>query len=461
MKSKEINSSTICAIATPAGTGAISIVRLSGKESYNIAKKNWISSSKNLKTLEPRYFYLGWIVDGKNKIDQAMIVYMPAPNSYTGEDIVELHLHGSQAITQKVLDLLVRGGAKLAEPGEFTKRAFLSGKLDLTQAEAVGDLIAAKNNKAMQLSTQQLAGKLTIQIDDIKRDILSQSAYLVAALDFSEEDIASQNNKELLTNNTKIIDKVCEILKNSKNSAVIREGFKVALVGLPNAGKSTLLNSLLGYSRSITTSIAGTTRDTLTETINVDGVDINLTDTAGIRNAEDKVEKIGVKRTIQEIKKSDYIILLIEPNKRADTLKYLKNSNLLKYINSNNCLVVYTKVDINKDKESTKILNSVKSIEISAKTGLNITKLKKHLASIAVKNNQEETINLLTKRQIILLEKLNEQLILVKTQLENKVPNDIVLIEYQNALSICNQLTGQDVTEEIINQVFSTFCIGK
>lgn len=460
MSKKSITNTTICAVATPPGAGAISIIRLSGSSSLKIAKKIWKSSGQ--RTTEPYKLSLGWVFEGTNKIDQAMMVYMPAPNSYTGEDVVEIHLHGSPVISKKVLELLVKNGAQLAQPGEFTKRAFLAGKLDLTQAEAVGDLINAANNRVSKLSSQQLAGELTHKILKIKKDLLSQASFMAASLDFSEEDIAANSYQQQKINLEKTLKSVVEIVKNTQLSTVLRDGLNIALIGLTNAGKSTLLNCLVGYNRSIVTKTAGTTRDTLTETIIYNDFLFNITDTAGLRSTADRIEKIGINRTIKVVNSSDISLLLVAPNKLSTTLKYLKKLNLSQYLDNKNCILVYTKSDLNKIKnQTTKNKTKYDEIFISAKTNKNISKLLDKVLQKSSSSDLSQTEYLLTKRQEKLLRELRLQLQFINSQILNNIPPDILLIEYQKAITICNQITGEDVTEEVIAEVFSNFCIGK
>jgi tRNA modification GTPase len=455
---------TIVACATAPGQSAIAIVRMSGTRSIDIVNKIWKPISSN--SQKPRELVLGWLIDDGNNIDQAMVVNMPSPKSYTGEDIVEIHLHGSMAIVHKAIQLCIKNGAQLAENGEFSKRAYLNGKLDLSQAEAVSELISSSNARMMRLASKQLAGEFSRNILNIKSELLSTAAHLSATLDFSEEDIEAQEDSTTQSKIDGIRDKVNQLLEGSDNLAVVREGFHVVFIGLPNAGKSTLLNKLVGYDRSIVTEIAGTTRDTITEPIMLNDSIIQITDTAGLHSSRDKVEKLGIKRTLQEIKNSDFVLILVEPDSLVRTQKFLEDNNISKYLDVSNCLVVFTKSDTKSTinhKESSKdvFFNDYKSIDISTKTGQGIKQLKEIISHNSNKSSNQSDLKLLTNRQIVLLKKLDSKLNDISSKLKNKTPSDILAVEVQSAIAICNEITGEETTQEIIDEVFSNFCIGK
>lgn len=452
--------STIVACATTPGQSAIAIVRMSGPKSSSIAHDIWQPLGN--KTPKPRELTLGWLVDGENNIDQAMVVNMPGPQSYTGEDVVEIHLHGSMAIVQKAVELCMQKGAKLAENGEFSKRAYLNGKLDLSQAEAIAELIGSSNTRMMRLASKQLAGELSKNISNIKSKLLSITAHVSATLDFSEEDIEAQDTSNILEKISYLKNNVEELLKGSDNLGVVREGFHVVLIGLPNAGKSTLLNKLLGYDRSIVTEIAGTTRDTITESIMLNDSIIQITDTAGLHSSRDMVEKLGIQRTLKETKASDFVLILVEPDRQDQTEKFLANNGIDTYLNSSNCLIVFTKSDMSK---KTNVISNYfakyKSIGVSTKTGDGIDNLKKVLSNNTSKTTGQGDLKLLTNRQIVLLKNLHSKLGNIVKQLQNQTPADILAVELQSTISICNEITGEEVTQEVIDEVFSNFCIGK
>lgn len=451
---KKYSQDTIVAIATPIGAGAIGIIRISGPRAKNILDK--IFSKKNLK---PRKLTLGWVLDKQKKIDQVMAVIMPSPHSYTGEDVVEIQSHSSSIILNEILDLILNNGARLAEPGEFTKRAFLNGKIDLAQAEAIGDLTLAKSASFARLAADQLSGKLSQQINKIRQKIVEIVAHQTALLDFSEEDIDVQDMAQMEKSIIEQINSIDRLLKNAQQAAHLKEGYKVAIIGLPNAGKSTLLNTLLGYDRAIVTSVAGTTRDVLQEGININGIYIRLSDTAGLNKDPDKVEKIGISRSRREIKNSDLILLTIEPKMLDKTVDYLNKTKISQIINPKNTLIVATKSDNTK---SHKIeYQNFRSVGISAKKNLGIDTLKRLIYQRALGQIELENSLITTKRQIKILSSVNKSLRSVHKLIKDRASQDLLLAEMREAIVLLNQLTGEDTNEQIIEEMFKNFCIGK
>lgn len=457
MHKNDDSSATIVALATAPSSSALAIIRISGSNALKAA--NTLFYPINNHILKPRLLTLGWImIDGK-KIDQAMAVFMPNPNSYTGDDTVELHLHGSIAIVTSILNNLTKlEYVRAAEPGEFTKRAFLNNKIDLMQAEAVAELIASKNEKSAANASYQLNGNLSKIISECKKVIIGLSAYYIANLDFSEEDIPSLLPKDSRKIVEEVEKKIAYILKNSRYQFVVREGLKVALIGLPNAGKSTLLNSLLGFDRAIVTSTAGTTRDVLSESIRVKGIDCVLTDTAGLRESGDVVERIGIERTKQEILASDHIFMLIEPEQQDKTFEYLKLNNLLELVASNKTTIIFTKEDIKKQipNDYFKTYRNISITNNTASDQIVLRCLEKIITEYEV-----DTIQLLTTRQKKLLTKAQKSARDIVELIDSKITDDVILIELQQLIDIFNILSGEHTTEEMITEVFSNFCIGK
>lgn len=454
---KLVQLDTIVAISTPISVGAIGIVRLSGSQSSDIVDKLFRGSS-NIKSNQVQ---LGWIYDGKNPVDQVLLIQFKSPHSYTAEDMVEIHCHGAPVILQTVVELCVGLGARRAEAGEFTKRAFLAGKLDLTQAEAVGELIHAESEQQASVASRQLAGGLSKEISSIKQQLVSLAAAETASLDFSEEDIADMSDQQYLDKAQQVSLAVANLLQQQKYLPIVQHGISVAIVGLPNAGKSTLLNTILGYERSIVTELSGTTRDTITEAVSYKGIQLHFTDTAGLRSTTDKVESIGVERTKQALQTSDVVLVLIEPTKQDQTIEYLQSQSLIDSIQPANTLVVYSKADIARPKLVKNQLNDYQSIEVSAKTKSGVDDLLQAIYDLVVDQPSKLDISVITERQFLVLKKLAKLLSEVESGLKHNDPRDVLLVTLQDCVEAIAELDGSSASEAIIAEIFRNFCIGK
>lgn len=458
----KIKHDTIAAIATPAGQGAIGVIRISGPRAKTLLGKVWHPLNKG--HIKPRELTLGWAHDSDKKLDQTLAVFMPGPNSYTAEDVAEIHTHGSTAVTQAVLSLLLDHGARVAEPGEFTKRAYLNGKIDLLQAEAVGDLIVAESETMVRLATDQLAGRLSMEIKSIRDEVIRLAAHESAALDFSEEDISAEDTQKTIEALNNIHYQIDKLLLNSSQVAVLRRGYKVALVGLPNAGKSTLLNHLLGYERSIVTSIPGTTRDTIEETINVDGINIRLIDTAGLNTKPGEVEQMGIERTKAEIKNSDLILLLVEPGREHATRRYIEDNHLFGGDTKpgERVVVIWTKSDLDLKPNPKKLAMNIKSgISVSAVNGEGLGDVRGVMARSANIKGMLETTTATTYRQIEALKSAQTQISKAQKSLADGLTSDILVVELDLIAQILGGLTGDTTNQEIIDSIFANFCVGK
>lgn len=438
--------STIFALATPPGRGAIAIIRVSGPK----ALEAYHELTKLKSTPAPNQLKPAWIYDDKDKLDQSMLAFFKAPNSFTGEDMLEIHCHGSKIVQDVIMRILNSVGIEPAKPGEFSERAYYNGKIDVAQAEAIMELVASENTQLAKLATRQLAGEFSTKIADIRSGLTSLSSAIAADLDFSEEDTPSVDNQTIKAGIKSALTKLNLLKANSEILPKLREGVHVALVGLPNAGKSTLLNYLLGFERSIVTEIAGTTRDTISEVVEIDGVTYHFTDTAGLNTNPDRVEKIGIQKTIDALKSADIVVLLIEPGKEDETKAFIKSQGLEKFIKSKSTITVYTKSDIH---------NSEAGLAISAKDGSGIDKLieaiKKHSDV-----NVAGSLQILTTRQLNLLARVEQSLVNIQDNIE-KLTSDIIGTELQSAINDLNELTGDQATKQIIDSIFRNFCIGK
>lgn len=454
---------TISAISTPLGEGGISVIRLSGTNTFAIIEKVFSKSkdgfkSINIKEINSHTIHFGYLYDGDNIVDEVLISIFKSPNSYTGEDVAEVSSHGGVFVTQKVLGLMVKNGTVLAEPGEFTKRAFLNGRIDLSQAEAVADLIHAKTNEAHASSIKQLEGSLSEYVQKIREDLISVTALVELELDFAEEDLEFAHKKDLQKRAKSIINDLDEIISSYISGKVIREGVNVVIAGKPNSGKSSLFNALLKTERAIVSEISGTTRDYIEENIIINGVLFNLTDTAGLRTTEDIIETEGIKRSYSRINEADLIIFLVDSSASPDEI----NSSIEYYnqnVKSNNSILVYTKADISSNgfNNNDSLLISINDIKLLGK--LKNEMLKKVTTSLsAIKSDKIILTNL---RHKICLENTVASLKNVIKSIDENMSGEFISIDLRMALDHLGEITGSVTNDDILHYVFSKFCIGK
>ena len=448
---------TICAISTALGVGAISIVRITGPNSIDIVNK--IFKGKDLHKVDSHTINYGFIKDKEEIIDEVLVSVMKAPKTYTTEDLVEINCHGGIATTNRVLELLLTSGARLAEPGEFTKRAFLNGRIDLIEAESVGDLINSETEKSMKLSLNGVTGNITELVNNIRKELVAISANIEVNIDYPEyEDALILTNTLIKPKITSIKKELENLLKESQNSKLIKQGIDVAIVGKPNVGKSSLLNTLLEEEKAIVTNIAGTTRDIVEGKISIDGILLNLIDTAGLRETDDIVEKIGVNKSKEIIDKSDLIILVLnnnEPlsNEEKDLINKLNNKKLIVYINKN---------DLEK-KINEKEINSKNIIYGNTLEYKNLNNLKDKIRELFNLGEIETSnINYLSNsRQISLVKKSIEVLNNCLEQINNNVEIDLLAIDIKECYDLLGEIIGSTYKDELLDEIFSNFCLGK
>ena len=448
---------TIVAISTALGVGAISIIRVSGNDAVRIVNK--ITKNKKLNNALSHTIHYDFIVDEDKIIDEVLISVMLAPKTFTKEDVVEINCHGGIATTNKVLELLLTNGCRLAEPGEFTKRAFLNGRIDLIEAEGVMDLINSKTEASRGLAINQISGKTSNLIKDLRQQIVEILANIEVNIDYPEyEDITVVTNQML---NDRLIDiekRIKEILNKSENGKIVKEGINVALIGRPNVGKSSLLNCLLETDKAIVTDIAGTTRDCVEGTISIDGIILNIIDTAGIRETNDVVESIGVNKSIDLINKTDLVILLLNNNEKL----VAEDIELLNKIKDKNYLIVINKTDLKQNIDISN-LNQDKIVYISALNNSGIDNLKNKIKEIF---NFDQIITsdltyLTNARSISLLKNALKSINDIKIGLKNNLPIDMLEIDLKNVWEQLGSIIGETYEEELIDQLFSQFCVGK
>lgn len=456
-----MHNDTIVALATPSGPGAIAIIRLSGKDAIKIASLVFNSVlGKKLADQKTHTVHLGNILDGERIIDEVLATLFKNPQSYTGENVVEFSCHGSSYIQQEIIQLLLRKGCRMATAGEFTLQAFLNGKMDLSQAEAVADLIASDSKASHQLAIQQMRGGFTTEIEELRVQLLDFASLIELELDFSEEDVefASRNDFQ------KLIKKTTSLLKNLIDSFatgnVLKNGIPVAIIGRPNSGKSTLLNVLLNEDRAIVSNIAGTTRDTIEDEITIDGIRFRFIDTAGIRNTKDEIEKIGVEKALEKLKNSAiYIYLFDSTEMDMNDVKI----ELESFSTTSSQLIVANKID----KASKSVLNTIKNsalpvLSISAKKKESIDQLKKSLLVLAGKEALDKNQLIVTNsRHYDILLKSLEEIIKVQNGIDQNLSGDLLAIDLRQALYYLGEITGKVSNDDLLGNIFANFCIGK
>lgn len=451
--------STIVAISTAPGIGGIGIIRMSGKDCFKVLDKIFKPINKSAeKGYTIKY---GKILDGEEIIDEVLVSYFLEPRSYTTENMCEINSHGGNIIMRKILDLCLKNGAELAEPGEFTKRAFLNGRIDLTQAEAVIDVINSKSDKEAEASINQLEGNLSKKIKEIREDLISGLADIEVSIDYPEYDEVEITNKKIIDILEKNEKKLIKLEKSFINGKILREGVKTAIIGRPNAGKSSLLNLFLNEERAIVTDIEGTTRDTIEEYMTIGGVPFKIIDTAGIRDTNDTVEKIGVKKAIDIANKSDLIIAIFDITREIND----EDRNILQILKNKNSIILLNKIDLNDQKVEDKIFYeySKNIVKISTKTqdGFeDLIKIMQKLTEMEEINIDGENI-IINSRHRALVVRAEESLKKAKETLENGMPIDVISIYIKEILEELGKITGESVTDDVISEIFSKFCLGK
>ena len=454
---------TIAAIATAMTNSGIGIIRISGEEAVEVADKmiRLKSSEKKLADCKSHTIHYGFAVDGDEMIDEVMVLLMLAPKSYTREDTVEIDCHGGTLVMTRILELVIKSGARPAEPGEFTKRAFLNGRIDLAQAESVIDVINAKNDFALKASIDQLQGAISEKIGTIRSEILHEIAFIESAIDDPEHYQLESYGDHLMQIVDEISGKIADLLKNAKNGSILKEGIRTVIVGKPNSGKSSLLNTLVGKDRAIVTDIAGTTRDVIEEQIRLNGISLNVIDTAGIRNTEDIVEKIGVDKAREYVETADLVIYVVDASIPLDEddkkiIEILKDRNTIILLNKSDLTSVIT------EEEMKGYLNK-RILSISAKHRIGIDELENTIEEMFFdgKIQMNEEVYITNARHIASLMEVQGSLKLVKQSILDGMPEDFYSIDLMNAYEELGKIIGESVEDDLVNEIFSKFCMGK
>ena len=453
---------TITAISTAVSNSGISIIRISGDEAIEVADKIFYAkrNNKKLKDVKSHTIHYGIIRDGDKDVDEVLVSVMKAPNTYTKEDVVEINCHGGITVTKKILDLILKNGARTAEPGEFTKRAFLNGRIDLSQAEAVMDIINARNNMALSASISQMEGSISKTIKDLRQKIIHHIAFIEAALDDPEHYTLNNYGEELRVDVNDYLKVINDLVKTSDDGRIISQGIKTVILGKPNAGKSSLMNTLLGTQRAIVTDIAGTTRDTLEESMTLSEMHLDIVDTAGIRETEDVVEKIGVERSKEAAKSADLVIYVVDSSVPLDE----NDKEIIKLISDKKSIVLLNKTDLESivSKDDIKEIINTEPIEISAKENIGIDDIKNKIKEMfydgMVSYNHEIFITNARHKEALVNAKKSLELVLVS--IDDEMPEDFFSIDLMGAYEELGYIIGEEVSDDLVNEIFSKFCMG-
>ena len=448
---------TIVAISTALGIGAISIIRVSGSDSINIVNK--IFNGKDLNKVDSHTIHYGHIIKDNEIIDEVLVSVMLAPKTFTRENVVEINVHGGIATTNKVLELLLINGCRLAEPGEFTKRAFLNGRIDLIEAEGVMDLINAKTEKSRNMAINQVSGGVSKLIKNLRQELVNTIANIEVNIDYPEyEDIEIITIDMIKKNIVDIRNKIKEIISKSENGKIIKEGIKTVIIGRPNVGKSSILNCLLEEDKAIVTDVAGTTRDIVEGMISIDGILLNIIDTAGIRETSDVVESIGVEKSLSLIDDADLILFVLNQNDELN----LEDREILRKIKDKNSIIIINKIDL-ENKIDLGDIDKSNIVYISALNNIGIDELKKSIKDMfnIEKIEQEDYTYLSSARSISLMKKALDSLNQVEDGINNNMPIDMIEIDLKDVWNLLGEIIGENYSEELIDQLFSQFCLGK
>lgn len=450
---------TIAAIATPSGTGGVGIIRISGPAAGSIAHRIFLPKQTNC-SWKSHHLYHGDIIagDGKTILDEVLVAFMPGPHSFTGEDVLEINCHGSPVIMQAILAELLQSGCRLARPGEFSQRAFLNGRIDLSQAEALATLIAARSEKARAIGLAQLKGALGAEIENLRQLLIEALAFTEAEIDFME-DVADQDAPGILPQLANLIQRLQLLLDSYRTAKLYTDGLNVVITGKPNVGKSSLLNALTGKTRAIVTDIPGTTRDFITDTISIRGIPVNLMDTAGIRKPQNIIEKAGIDLVWENLAGADLIIILLDGSKPLTK----EDTEILTGMPPKNSLVAVNKKDLPQAWEANELITDCRTLKISAKFGAGIEELKDAIADSAGTDKEENagTVMITSMRHKIALEKALGNIKRAKENISCGTSPELTAFDLREALDNLSEITGKKIDDEILDTIFSSFCIGK
>ena len=452
---------TIAAIATAPGEGGIGIIRISGEKSLQVAESIFKSvTGKLIKDYNTRTLIYGTVVDGEKVIDEALVAYMKGPKSYTGEDVIEINCHGGFISVKKILELILSKDVRLADAGEFTKRAFLNGRIDLSQAEAIIDVIKAKTDKAHEVAQSQLEGSLSKKIRELRFKVTEVLAHLEVSIDFAEEDVEEITYKTLRGNAEDIKREIKKLYDTSESGKILRDGLKTVIIGKPNVGKSSLLNSILGENRAIVTDIAGTTRDAIEEFVNIKGIPLKIVDTAGIRETEDIVEKIGVERSKESYNTADLVIMVLDSSRPLSQ----EDREILETLENKKTIVLLNKIDLDQAiDETAKYVDCSSIIKISALQHKGIEELQDKIEAMVYKGSVKNSSNLMitNSRHKDALLKAYESINDAISAIDQNMPYDFIEVDFKNIWDYLGYINGDTVKEDLLDTIFANFCIGK